>query len=105
MLNSNRKISKSVSGFAVSLGALAGLMASFNATKHKIPSGFTNNLADAVMWSGIFLIIIFVCKCFLQRFKFFSAFYGPVDTKSALAGAVVCVLVYLLMIFLTVNLL
>ena len=104
MLNLNRKISKSVSWFAVSLGALAGLTASFSAAKNKIPNGLLDNLADALIWGSAFLIIIFVCKCFLQRFKFFSHFYGAIDTKSALAGAIVCMLVYLFMIFLTMNL-
>lgn len=104
MLSSNRKDSKPISKFAILLGVIAGIMTSSYTARHKIPNGFLDNLADAIMWGGIFLAFVFICKYSLRRFKFFSVHYDSIDTKSALVGAFVCMFVYLVMIFLTVNL-
>ncbi|MEK7120291.1 MAG: hypothetical protein AAB824_01995 [Patescibacteria group bacterium] len=104
MLNSGRKDSKPISKFAIFLGVAAGFMTSFSVARNEVPSGPFNNLADAIMWGGVFLAIIFICKHSLRRFKFFNVVYGSIDTKSALVGAFVCTFVYLIMIFLTTNL-
>ena len=100
MMDSSCKNSKPISKFAVFLGALAGFMAAFSTARHRIPSGLFDNLTDAIMWGGVFWVVIFICKYSLQRFKFFSSDYGSIDIKSALIGTSVCMLVYLFLIFL-----
>ena len=99
MLNLNRQTPKPISKFAILLGVIAGMMASSYVARHKISNEFLDNLADAIMWGGIFLVLIFICRYSLRRFKFFSVHCDSIDTKSALVGAFVCMFVCLVMIF------
>jgi len=98
--HSNLKTSKSVSGFAILLGVVAGLMASFSSSRHQTPDGFLNNLMDAIMWGCVYWGVLLVCKFSLAKIDFFNNFYGLIGIKGALLGFAVCVITYLIMIFL-----
>jgi len=99
-MQSEKKEQKPPSKFIILWGIVAGLMASFSASRNKIPIGLVNILQEAFMWGIVFWATIFTYKYLLGTIEFFKKTCGCIDNKSALLGLLCCVASYVLMVFL-----